>query len=159
MSASLDGQKAWVERVLGYRFANAGAEQPKGAAVRLAQGLLVWNNTRSYVSQQLKVLQQAILDQTQDEPDFEDIKAHLGSVEDILETLDDSLTDKLNELRGITDPAKKAEVSKQARDIVIRFQAYAAEDGLMNDIDHNGFVPLDIKPKVTAALAAVLQTI
>lgn len=135
--------------------------QPKGdeAGVRLAKGLLVWNQTRSYVGQQIAKLQAAILTGMKDEPDFEDIKANIGNLEELLETLDDSLSDQLSLLRGAADPAKKAVLSDEARAIVARFQKYVAEDDLMNDIDDNGFIPLDIKPKVTAALAAVLKTI
>ena len=167
MSNGIEAKKEWVERVLGIQFAGNTSSmieakqpaKPQGSAVRLAQGLLVWNSTRSYVGQQIAKLQGAILADMQHEPDFEDIKANIGNLEELLETLDDSLSAKLGELRGTTDLAQKAKLSDEAKVIVARFQSYVAEDALMNEIDDNGFVPLDIKPKVTAALAAVLQTI
>lgn len=159
MSESVDAKKAWIERTLGFQFLAAASTRPEGAAVRLAKGLLVWNSTRSYVSGQLKILQQKILKDTQDESDFDDIKANVGNIEELLEVLDDSLSDKLGELRGTTDPATKTTLSAEAKQIVIRFQKYVAEDKLMIDIDDNGFIPLDIKPKVSAALAAVAQII
>ncbi|MES2304748.1 MAG: hypothetical protein V4558_04545, partial [Gemmatimonadota bacterium] len=43
-------------------------------------------------------------EQIPDDPDYEEIKANLGNLEELLEWLDDSLSDKLNELRGTTDP-------------------------------------------------------
>jgi hypothetical protein len=167
MSGSISPEKQWVERVLGVRFAAATsgsakpteATRPQSASTRLHQGLLIWNNTRSYVGQQITKLQQAIVSEMRDEPDIKDIVANIGNLEEPIDKLDDSLTDKLSELRATTDPAQQAALSNEARAIVARFQKYVAEDGLMNEIDDNGFIPLDIKPKVTAALAAVLQTI
>jgi hypothetical protein len=160
MSENRDAKDAWVERVLGYSVAAAAATaRPNGAAVRLTKGLLLWNNTRGYVSRQIKTLQQAILADMQDEPDFDDIKANLGNLEEMLEVLDDSLADKLGELHATADPARKAVLSGEARAIVTRFQQYVANDGLVNEIDDNGFVSLDIKPKVSAALAEILQMI
>jgi hypothetical protein len=133
--------------------------RPAGAVVRVAQALLLWNDTRSHVAQQIKTLQQAIIDQIPDDPDYEEIKANLGNLEELLEWLDDSLGDKLNALRGTTDAAEKVKLSEEARQIVIGFQQRVASDGLMNEIDDNGFIALDIKPRVTAALAGVLDAI
>jgi hypothetical protein len=158
MSDSNSPKREWVERVLGYRFAPR-ASRPDGAAVRLAVGMVEWNQTRSYVNQQIKRLQSAIASEMRDEPDIGDITANLGNLEDLLEVLDDSLGVKLGELRGTMDVAKKAVLSQEAKGIVARFQKYVAEDGLMNEIDDNGFIPLDIKPRVAAALDSVLATI
>ncbi len=156
-------KKAWVERVLGIQFGAAkdgtAKGRPAGAAVRVAQGLLVWNSTRSHVGQQIAKLQQAILAQIPDDPDFEEVKANLGNLEELLEWLDDSLSGKLNELRGTSDPERKAAISAEARAIVEGYQKRVAIDELINEIDDNGFVALDIKPRVTAALAEVLAAI
>jgi hypothetical protein len=165
MSGSIEAKSAWLARVLGYHRQGASGRADQSAqtadpgAARLDKGVLLWNSTRSYVGQQVSRLQQAILSDAQDEPDFDEIKANLGNLEEVLEVLDDSLSKKLGELRGATDPATKATLSAEARAIVARFQKYLAEDGLMNDIDQNGFVELDIKAKVSAALTAVMQTI
>ncbi len=166
MSGSIEAKNAWLERVLGYQFQDGSRTADQGAqtaarraAVRLAKGLLVWNNTRTYVGQQVSRLQQAILIDAKDEPDFEEIEANIGNLGRVLEVLDDSLSKKLGELRGTTDPTKKLALSDQAKAIVTRFQKYVAEDSLMNDIDDNGFIELDIKAKVSAALMAVMQTI
>jgi hypothetical protein len=158
MSESTSPKREWVERVLGYRFADS-PSRPDGAAVRLAHGLLEWNQTRGYVSQQITRLQQAIASEMRDEPDIADITANLGNLGELLEVLDDSLGVKLGELHGTADPTKKAALSQEAKGIVARFQKYVAEDGLMNEIDDNGFIPLDIKPRVAAALTSVLATI
>jgi hypothetical protein len=179
MAEGQDTRAAWVQRVLGVGMpappgAVAGQAQGaspaattapppagggEGAVVRLGKGMLVWNSTRSYVAQQIKVLQDAIIAQSTDEPDFNEIKASLVKLEVLLEVLDDRLIGKMDALRGTTDPAAKAKLAEEARDIVREYQAYVASDPLVNEIDDNGFLPLDIRPKVTASLQAVLATI
>lgn len=142
-----------------------GATPPDGAArspragVRLTEALMIWNRTRSYVGQQVTRLQQEILAQTQDEEDFDEISANVGILEDLLDLLDDSLGEKLSELRAATEPAAKAALSQQAKDIVISFQNKAAENKLIKRIDDNGFVELDIQPTVKATLIEVLKCI
>ena len=132
---------------------------PGGGAVRVAKGLLLWNATRTHVDRQLKTLEAAILAQCGDEPDFDEIRANAGSIHEILERLDDGLTEKLNELRGATDAAQKLAIGQAAKQVVARYQRYIGNDALIADIDDNGFTPLDIKPRVTAALDAVLQVL
>ena len=139
--------------------APAAPQGGEGAVVRLAKGLLLWNGTRGYVQQQLKKLGEAILAQSVDEVDFDAIKANLGRLDAILEVLDDRLTDKLNELRGATDVEAKARIAEEARGVVREYQTYVAGDALMADIDRNGFIALDLKARVTAALDGVLKII
>jgi len=136
-----------------------GQSQPKGDVVKLAQAMLLWNSTRGYVAQQVKKLQETILEATSTQPNFGDIQSNITNLEAMLEVLDDSLTVKLNELRGTQDAEVKRKLSDEARGIVEGFQKYVAEDQLMNDIDTNGFLPLDIKARVTATLEAVHKTI
>jgi hypothetical protein len=129
------------------------------AGVRLTEALMIWNRTRSYVGQQVTRLQQEIIAQTRDEEEADEISANVVILEDLLDLLDDSLSEKLSELRAAAEPAAKAALSEQAKEIVISFQNKVAEDKLMNRIDHNGFVELDIKPTVTATLIEVLKCI
>jgi hypothetical protein len=159
MAPASEEQRGWVQRVLGLGMGQSEQAAIEGAAVRLAKGMLLWNQTRGYVAEQIKALQSAILKQTAGEPDFAEIRDNLGSLEEILEVLDDRLTLKLNEMRASTDAAAKRQLSVEARVIVAQYQAYVEEDELMNDIDQNGFIPLDIKPKVTATLTTLLSTI
>lgn len=163
MPPPTDAQLEWVARVLsfspGSEARSSTDSRPQGAAVRLAQGMILWNTTRSHIGQQLKALQDAILAATTNEPDFDEIKTNIGSLEQILEVLDDRLSDKLNALRGTEDAQQKAKLSQEARAIVAEYQTYAAQDPLMNDIDDNGFVPLDIRARVSTTLVQVLAAI
>jgi hypothetical protein len=166
---ALDGAGAGVGR--GASSAPAGPGSPlaapaqdarapgEGAVVRLAKGMMLWNGTRGYVDQQVKKLKQAILEQSQGEHDFDEIKASVDNLDTILERLDDRLTERLNRLRGTEDVDAKAAIAAEARRIVAEYQAYAAQDKLMGGIDDNGFIPLDIKARVETTLRAIQQTI
>lgn len=156
-------RRAWVTRVLGVHLGqppsppNTGT--PKGAAVRLAQAMIEWNSTRVFVGAQVRQLQAAILEATSTLENHDAIKANIGNLDALLETLDDSLTVKLNELRATDDEAQKRRLSEEARGIVAAFQKFTAEDALMNAIDDNGFLPLTIKSRVVASLDIVARTI
>jgi hypothetical protein len=130
-----------------------------GAAVRVAKGLLVWNGTRGYVEQQIRKLEDAIITQSEAERDFDAIRANVGKINVIMERLDDSLSEKLDALRGSQDPAEKNRITEEARKIIAAYQSYVATDELIADIDDNGFVPLDVKARLTAALDAVQKIV
>jgi hypothetical protein len=131
-----------------------------GAVVRLAKGLLLWNNTRSYVKTELKKLEAEIVAQSVGEADANAIKQNVGNISDqILDKLDDRLTDQLNALRGATDPAEKRKITASARQVVADYQRFIAEDDLMKDVDDNGILTLSIGPRLTTVLDAVLQVI
>lgn len=139
--------------------ASAARDPAAGAGVRVAKGLLLWNGTRSYVSQQLAKLEDAIVAECSEEPDFDQIKANVGAINAVLDRLDDRLSEKLDQLRGTTDRQQKLAISNEAKQVVADYQRYIAEDELMADIDDNGFIPLNIKPRLVAVLDAVLQTL
>ncbi len=165
---SREDQHAWVKRVLGIDLPaairtadgpDAKEVRPEQEGVRLAKGMLLWNQTRGYVAQQIRALQDTIRARTKLDPQYDEICSNLGNLEEILEVLDDELIEKLNEMRATTDPAVKRKLSEQARGLVAAYQAYAGTDELMNDIDNNGFMSLDIKARVTATLKDVAATI
>lgn len=161
MSGGTTDQKTWVARVLGVPFPGiaAGSLRTEGAGVRLAKGVLLWTETRRFVAGQIGTLQQAILKDTQDDPDYDEIVAGLSNLDDVMEHLDDQLTEKLGEIQAESDPSAKTRLSAQARKIVADMQTYVASDSLMAEIDNNGFTQTTIKPRVEQTLAAILQTI
>ena len=173
--ANADVQAAWVERVLGVSLSGGGAASQtagasgiaggdpgvgeRGAAVRLAQGLLQWNSTRSHVASEISKLQSAIVTEMQDHPEFDEIVAHIENLDNVLDHLDDRLGDVLGEMREAASPAAKGRLSTQARRLVGEMQAYVAGDPLMQDIDDNGFVPLSVRSRVEQTLSSILQAI
>ena len=168
MSDGMIARAEWVERVLGLKVSErqdgsntttAKAGPSKGQAVQLAKGMILWNQTRVHLGQEVRKLQGAILDRTKQEADAALIQANVGKLEAVLELLDDRLTEHLNALRGTTDPAEKQALAAQARKLVQEYQAEAAANDLLNEIDDNGFVALDIKSRVTTTLAMMMTII
>jgi type I site-specific restriction endonuclease len=137
----------------------SGRQRTEGAGVRLAKGVLLWNETRRFVAGQINSLQQVIVKETQDDPDYDEIIANLTNLDVVMEHLDDRLTEKLGEIQAESDPSAKSKLSDQARKIITDMQAYVAADELMADIDDNGFTQTAIKPRVEQTLAAILETI
>ena len=152
-------KETWIEHVLGVRL-DGGAPHPddRRAGVRLTQAMMLWNSTRMQVGKQINTLQSAILAAAEGDEQYPDIVDGVANLEDVMNHLDDSLGDVLSAIRATPDWKEKAALSKQARDIVKRVAAYVAGDALLADIDtKNGFVTLEIKPKVTQALSTILQ--
>ncbi len=161
MAAGTTVQKVWVAQVLGVAFEGiaAGGGRQEAAGVRLAKGVLLWNETRRYVVGQINVLQQAIVKDMQDDPELDDIIANLSNLDVVLEHLDDRLTEKLGEMQSESDTAAKGRLTDQAKGIIKDMQSYVSTDALMADIDDNGFVQTAIKPRVEQTLAVILHTI
>jgi hypothetical protein len=172
-----DAKRAWVAQVLGVETVSVKqapvladyvarsdalheeAPGTNGAAVRLAKGMLLWNTVRAHVDDRIKVLQQAIVEQSQDESDFDEIKMNVGNLSIVLEHLDARLSHTLDALRATADTAQKQALSQKAREIVSDYQTYIETSSLMADIDDNGFVPIDVQAKTRACLTAILATI
>jgi hypothetical protein len=181
MSGDFTAQQAWVARVLGINFRgvqDAGptasanemaatatdkrsADPAEGSVVRLAKGLLLWNATRSHIARQIAELKMSIVTEAQDldDEDYQEIIGNFGELDEVLDILDDSLSDVLNDMRDATDPTAKNKLSAAARKIIQRYQNFVASSALVSQIDNNGFIPTNIKPRVEQALAAVLGTI
>ena len=159
MSEGRETKNAWVELALGVHINDGGPGD--GAArvgVRLTHAMMVWNSARMHVGQQLDTLRTAILKAAQGDEQYPDIVDGLGNLDAIMDRLDDRLGEKLSAIRFTKDSKEKAALAKQARDVVKQVEAYLASDPLIADIDtKNGFVTLDIKPKVTEALNTMLE--
>jgi hypothetical protein len=77
------------------------------------------------------------------------------TVAGILTTLDDSLSEKLNEVAGATDISQRSKLIGEARGIMERYQSYLASEPLIADLDNNPFVPLAIRQTVSTTLSAL----
>lgn len=148
-------QDAWIERVLGVRL----AASRTGYVVRLASAMIEWNQMRVTVGQELRRLQEAILDAHEGEDDFDEIEDNVTVIDDVLAALDDRLIDKLDDLRGARDDIEKAKIAQEARRVLDGCRAYLASDPLINDIDDNGYVPLAIRPLIASTLERVAAAI
>jgi hypothetical protein len=151
-------QRAWVERVLGFTFPPPGTGK-RGNVVNLAQGLMLWNQTRASVAAQVARIQAAILADTANDDDYDEIVGNIGALDEVLDVLDDRLTEKLNEIRAAADETQKNVISDQARKVADEFAGVIETDELIGDIDNNGFVASDIKLRLRQAITVVRASI
>ncbi len=126
-----------------------------GAAVALTKSVLLWDATRKYLESQIKPLQQAILEASSDEEDFDAIKSGTPVLEAVLERLDTRLSAKLNQIHGTPDQAIRVQLRKEAKDIVTEYQGYMASEPLVGALDGNPFTSFDGVARVQATLKAI----
>jgi hypothetical protein len=156
--ADLAVKNAWIERVLGVRVGTGSGGPGQKAGVRLTQALILWNQTRSYVGQQVTALQRAILEASAEEEEYPDIVAGIDNLETVMSLMDDELLDVLSTIRATKDEGEKVKLLEQAHAIVKRCQGKAEGNGLLDDIDtKNGFMTLDIKQRITGTFTQVLE--
>ena len=77
----------------------------------------------------------------------------------LLERLDESLADRLDEAANATDPAERARLVAAARASIAQYQAVLASEPLIADLDDNPFVPLSIQKTLTATLTALAAAV
>jgi hypothetical protein len=126
-----------------------------GAAVALTKSVLLWDATRRYLESQIKPLQQAILEASSDEGDFEAIKSGTPVLEAVVERLDARLSAKLNQIHGTPDQAMRVQLRKEAKDIVTEYEGYMASEPLVGALDANPFTSFDGVARVQATLKAI----
>jgi hypothetical protein len=126
-----------------------------GAAVALTKSVLLWDATRKYLEGQIKPLQQAILEASTDEDDFEAIKSGTPVLEKVMERLDARLSAKLNQIHTTPDQAIRVQLRKEAKDIVTEYEGYIASEPLVGALDGNPFISFDGVARVQATLKAI----
>ena len=77
----------------------------------------------------------------------------------VLEALDESLADKLDEATNATNPATRAKLVDEAKAIIQRYQAYLAGEPVIIALDTNPIVPVAIRPTLTTTLTALAQAV
>jgi len=138
---------------------SASAPMAPGAATYIKSGQ-AWIATRNKVEAEIEKLRAEIVAAYQAEGIATEIdKAYTARVAPVLATLDDSLTAKLGEAAGATDPAARGRLVEEARAIIGRYQAYLAGEPLIADLDANPFAPLMIQKTVSATLAALANAV
>lgn len=128
---------------------------PSGAQVIFTRVRLDWQNTRKTVRAELQALEDEILAESEEEPDFADISTGTGALFEMLETLDERLIDKLDEALNSSDPAQRRALHAQALEIVGGYRDFVRSDALLADIDDNGFLDLEVRATLDGALAAM----
>jgi hypothetical protein len=127
--------------------------------VALQKARLDWDTTRKAVRQELKQLEQAILEACSEEPDFAEIKANTKNLYVMLDTLDNRLGDTLDEALNAEPPEVRAAKQTEAVKIAEDYLEYVHDDDLLNDIDDNGITRVRIRTRLMATLHEIINTL
>ena len=110
-----------------------------------AQASQAWRSTRTQISGDLDKLHGAFAAAFKDHGNGPEIeKAFRARVDALLDTMDETLSHKLDEVQKATDPALHAKLVQEARAILLRHQAQVAGDAAIAALDANPFMPLQI---------------
>ncbi|MGH7040907.1 MAG: hypothetical protein ACREFY_02095 [Acetobacteraceae bacterium] len=120
--------------------------------VAFMQSRLIWDQTRKQVQAELQKLEQTVLAECKDEPDFATISGNSKILYTILDFLDERLIDKLDEALNASDPADVKARQNEAREVINEYVDYIAADELLHDIDDNGFVDIAIVSTLNSQL-------
>lgn len=82
-----------------------------------------------------------------------------AKVEPMMGSLDESLAHKLQEVTSNTDQAQHAQLVREAKQIIQRYETYVAGEKLIGKLDNNPFVPLAIEKTLTATLTTLGKVI
>lgn len=125
--------------------------------IAFTKARLAWDQTRKKIQGELKSLEKAILDVCKEEPDFQQIADGTKRLHEIMETLDESLLDQLDEALNASEDKERQEHYRAAREIIDDYVDFVEEDDLLQDIDDNGFVSTKIRSELLKRLKEVNQ--
>jgi hypothetical protein len=159
-------QNAWVRRVLGVSpaesrgAAGAAAPQAAGGGALYVKSRTAWIATRAKVESEIARLHGALSSAYQGHGAAEPLeKAFQTRVEAMLNALDHSLAETLDEVNKALDPGQRAQLVQEARQIMQRYEAYVASEPLIAKLDANPFVPVAIEKTLTATLTALSKAV
>ncbi len=163
-AAQTPDQNAWVSRVLGVNPTGsavaAGAAATAGAAALYVKSRTAWIAARAKVESEIAKLRGALSSAYQGHGAATELeKAFQTRVESMLDALDDSLAEKLDEVNKALDPGQRAQRVQEAQQIMQRYQSYVAGEPLIAKLDANPFVPVAIEKTLTATLSALSKAV
>lgn len=123
------------------------------ARVAFTKSRLEWDSARKFLQSELRKLEGAILAESAEEPDFDQIQTGVAQLYEILEVFDERLIDKLDEALNAEGEVRRAKHA-EAREIIAEYLDFANSEPLMQDIDASGFIDL----KIRATLVTRLQS-
>ena len=157
-------QNDWVRRVLGIdpaesrSAATATAAAPPAALYTKSRA--AWVATRAKVESDIAKLHGALTSTYQGHGAAEHLeKAFQARVEVMLNALDHSLAEKLDEVNQTADAGQRAQLVQEARQIMQRYESYLASEPLIAKLDANPFVPVAIEKTLTATLVALSKAV
>jgi hypothetical protein len=133
---------------------------PGGGAVVYAKSRLAWLATRQKVQGEIEKLRGQLVTAF---PGL-NLEAQLDAeytqfVAPVLSELDESLADKLDEAGNAADPAIRSPRVAEAKAIMQRYTSFLSSTPVIAALDENPFVPLAIRPTLSAALTTLAAAV
>ncbi len=149
-----DAQNAWVERVLGHRFAARATRRPvrqPPAAYVSIRGRQIWREAREKVGAEIGALTQHL--RSMPDPEMRRI-AEFG-LNGATGKLSISLLTSLSEADAAS-PDQQPAVRGKARAVVAQYRGFLQQNALVRLLDENPFgIPVTIRATLGAALAEI----
>jgi len=124
-------------------------------AVAYGKARLIWTTTHQKIAADIEKLRAELVATYQAEGLAGDVeKRYSAVVSPVMATLDDSLSDKLDEATNATDPALRTKLVAEARAIITRYTAVLSNP-VIADLDTNPFVPMSIQKTLSATLTGL----
>jgi hypothetical protein len=139
---------------------SAAAAGSSAGAVAYGKARLIWLSTRKKIAGDIDQLV-GLLRADYDQEGLGDAIAteFRGRVAPILEQLDESLADTLDDAVNQTDAVRRGALVAEARSIVGRYQTYLAGEPLLALIDENPYAPTAIQKTLSTTLTALSAAI
>jgi hypothetical protein len=125
---------------------------PGPSIVAVNKARLEWEAARKKVRAELQRMQQAIVLAVEDESDAEQVTAASVDLFDVLDVLDESLIDILDDLLNAEDGGRRFALRQQALAKLDEYADYVATDELVQSIDDNPFTKVQVRSTLESTL-------
>jgi hypothetical protein len=117
---------------------------------------LVWLAARKKVDGDINKLHDEFMGVLKDHAKADDIGSAFRKREGgVMDTLDESLAHKLDEMAKNTDASQHPKLVQDAKQLIQNYQSFLANEPLIARLDNNPFTPLAIEKTMTATLSAL----
>jgi hypothetical protein len=155
---TLDQLRAQLGSAAATAEGQAPAASPQGA-VAYGKARLAWQQARAMVRAELERVEKAITEQTHQEQDFDDIEAGCDNLYEVLDELDERLSDRLDAALSAKSDAVRIEQHALAKATLAEYLRYVESDELVNAIDGNPFQPVKVRQTLGTVLGAIAATL
>ncbi len=138
----------------------AAGEEP-AATANYDKARSAWIAVRRQLETEIDKLRQHMLEFYEDTDIVGNLnRSYSTRVQPVLNTLDESLAETLEDAGSASEPQKRTELVTEARAAIGRYQAFLGSEALFKELDTNPFVPISIGAlmnKTLTALSAALR--
>jgi len=139
---------------------NAPAGLAKPSLDKLNKSKLAWKATRQAVETQLDQLHKKMAEAYDGHGFAADLeKVFKSKVEPMMDTLDHSLADVLEEVANAANPGEQAKLVADAVKAIERYESYLSSEPLIRQLDQNPFVPLRMEEMMTKTLEVLSKSV